>query len=53
MKAILEVYSGFPVEQVLEKYELSRRTAKTVIIDKTVAEASSEKPVEKMHEWMR
>jgi len=53
LKAIIEVYSGIPLERVLKVYKLDRKTSKTLIIDKTVAETSSEKPVEKMHEWMR
>ena len=33
MEAILEVYSGIPLERVLKKYRLER---KTVIFDKTI-----------------
>ena len=54
MKAILEVYSGFPVEQVLHKYKLDRKNKKTTIIEKLEKEntplSNSEDPLEKLHE---
>lgn len=34
MKAILEVYSGIPLEKVLANYGLTRKGSKTVVIEK-------------------
>jgi len=47
--AIIEVYTGIPLSRVLKTYKLDRKTAKTLIIDKTVAETKS-KRIEKLHE---
>lgn len=48
--AIVEVYTGIPLSRVLKNYKLDRKTAKTLIIDETVAETKSEKRIEKLHE---
>ena len=50
LMAIIEVYTGIPLSRVLKNYKLERKTEKTVIIDKTVAEIASEKRIEKLHE---
>ena len=34
LKAIIDVYSGLPIERVLESYKLKRKAPKTVIIEK-------------------
>ena len=34
LKAIIDVYSGLPIERVLESYKLNRKGRKTVIIEK-------------------
>jgi hypothetical protein len=33
MSAILKLYSGFPLEQVLKDYRLERKASKTVVIE--------------------
>jgi len=33
MKAILEIYSGVPLETVLRKYQLHRKTSRTVVVE--------------------
>jgi hypothetical protein len=33
LKAILEIYSGIPLETVLRKYQLDRKTSRTVIVE--------------------
>jgi len=33
LKAILEIYSGIPLETVLRKYKLHRKTTRTVIVE--------------------
>ncbi len=35
MKAILEIYSGFPFDKVLKRYGLERKASKTVVIEKS------------------
>ena len=34
LKAIIDVYSGLPIERVLESYRLNRKERKTVVIEK-------------------
>lgn len=34
LKAIIDVYSGIPLERVLEAYRLSRKKSKTIIVEK-------------------
>jgi len=34
LKAIIDVYSGLPIERVLESYRLNRKEKKTVVIEK-------------------
>ena len=34
LKAIIDVYSGLPIERVLESYKLNRKGRKTVVIEK-------------------
>jgi len=34
LKAIIEVYTGLPIERVLESYKLNRKGRKTVVIEK-------------------
>ena len=34
LKAIIDVYSGLPIERVLEAYRLNRKERKTVVIEK-------------------
>lgn len=34
LKAIIEVYSGLPIEKVLESYKLNRKGKKTLVIEK-------------------
>lgn len=34
LKAIIEVYSGIPLQKVLKKYGLERRASKTIIVEK-------------------
>lgn len=34
LKAIIDVYSGIPIEKVLESYRLNRKGRKTVVIEK-------------------
>ena len=48
MKAILEIYSGIPLEKVLANYGLTRKSSKTVVIEKL--DSSEAKPIEKLHE---
>lgn len=50
LKAIIDVYSGIPLERVLKAYKLDRKAGKTLIIDRTVTETHSEKRIEKLHE---
>ena len=33
LKAILEIYSGIPLETVLRKYQLHRKTSRTVVVE--------------------
>jgi hypothetical protein len=33
LKAILEVYSGIPLQTVLKKYKLDRKTKKSIIVE--------------------
>jgi len=48
LEAIIEIYSGFSVEQVLEKYKLKRKGSKSVWIENVGKEAKAEtKPIEK------
>jgi hypothetical protein len=42
MKAILEIYSGIPLEKVLVNYGLDRKASKTVVIEKLDSEPQSE-----------
>jgi hypothetical protein len=51
MKAILEVYSGIPIEKVLANYGL-RKASKTVVVEKLDSSEPkfSVKPIEKLHE---
>jgi len=48
LMAIIEVFTGIPLPRVLKTYKLERKTNKTVIVEKL----SSEKPLEKLHEFM-
>jgi hypothetical protein len=34
LKAIIDVYSGLPIERVLEAYHLNRKGRKTVVVEK-------------------
>jgi len=34
LKAIIDVYSGLPIERVLESYKLNRKGKKTLVIEK-------------------
>ena len=34
LKAIIDVYSGIPLERVLESYKLNRKGRKTIIVEK-------------------
>jgi len=34
LKAIIDVYTGLPIERVLESYRLNRKGRKTVVIEK-------------------
>ena len=34
LKAIIDVYSGLPIERVLEAYKLNRKGKKTLVIEK-------------------
>jgi hypothetical protein len=34
LKAIIDVYSGLPIERVLEFYKLNRKGRKTIVIEK-------------------
>lgn len=34
LKAIIDVYSGLPIEKVLKSYRLNRKRPKTVVIEK-------------------
>jgi hypothetical protein len=34
LKAIIDVYSGLPIERVLEYYRLNRKGRKTIVIEK-------------------
>jgi hypothetical protein len=34
LKAIIDVYSGLPIERVLEAYRLNRKGRKTVVVEK-------------------
>jgi hypothetical protein len=34
LKAIIDVYSGLPIERVLESYKLNRKGRKTLVIEK-------------------
>ena len=47
MKAILEVYSGLPLKQVLRNYGLERKGKKLNIIDKRKKKQDSKRPIKK------
>ena len=53
MKAILEVYSGIPLEKVLANYGLTRKASKTVVIEKldsSEPQAEAKPSITKLHE---
>jgi len=44
---------GVPLDTVLKKFKLDRKGKRLNVVDKRKPSSDSEKPVEKMHEWMR
>jgi len=49
LKSIIDVYTGLPLERVLESYKLNRKGRKTVVIENLGSKLQAE-PIQKLHE---